>query len=396
MYKVVIIGSGGAGMTAAIEASKNIDNILLLTKSGLGFSNTAMAQGGIAASICEPDNPEVHYEDTMKCGHFDNVPALVRVLTGSSMEVVRWLEEQGLNFDRDKTGRYMFKPSIGSTFPRLLSCGDNIGARIVTVLAEKVRGSGVTVKENHRVLDIKRRKKVFQVYCEANGRIVIECERILLSSGGSCYKIAAQKKLITSNCSDATGEVMEMAVKLGAKTAERDSLQYHPMGYVLPLSLRGRPVPESLLSLGAVLSDREGPIDIEKVGRRSDLSAYMFKRHDENKAYRVGEAGAFKLDISPVLEKYGKDFLKKSFPGLASVAKTQGMDLDKDPFFVFPTLHYQNGGIVIDGNAWTGVEGMYAAGEITGGVHGSNRLMGNSLLDVICFGRIAGIAAARG
>lgn len=393
-FKIAIIGSGGAGLSACLEASRYTDGIVLITKSALGFSNTALAQGGIAASLDGNDSPKVHFEDTLRCGNYKNKPELAREMVENGLSVIKWLEGLGVDFDKDVQGRYILKKSIGSTHPRLFSCGDRTGAIIIKHLKAALRKTAVKILEHSRVTDTRRRGEDFEIYCQNKNSFVVTAQKIILCSGGSCFSQALRKGISSSNCKDATGEVARLALSLGAKRKDYYSYQYHPLGYVFPEALRGKPIPETVLSYGAVIAGKKGIINSVLDRNRKELSRMMINLAEDGAAFKTQAGFAFKLNLSPVIDKKSVNFIKKTFPRLFHNCQKHDIDITREPIFIFPTLHYQNGGILINNNTQTGVKGLYAAGEITGGIHGTGRLMGNSLLDVIYFGRKSGKIAS--
>jgi len=397
MYKLAIIGSGGAGLAAALEAAGSTDDIILVTKTRIGSSNTALAQGGISVSFGIGDSEEAHYRDTLKCGHFRNVPRLARTMVKEGRSVLRWLESLGVLFDRDARGRYLLKHSLGATYPRLISCKDRTGAAMVKVLAEKVKALRIKILEDYPVCDIEKKKRCFVIRCVGKGPSAIEARNILLAAGGRCFAVALQKKVPTSNSREATGEVSGIARRLGARFVDYNSFQYHPLGWADPQPLRGRPIPESILSFGAEISGKDGVIRIDSMKQRGALSSLLLKEDRQGRSFTLKNgARAFQLNLKPALERYGEKVIANTFPGFLALCSAQGISIKDEPLFIFPTLHYQNGGIAIDERGRTKVPGIFAAGEITGGIHGTGRLMGNSLLDIICFGRRAGSSAVAG
>ncbi|MGB3082520.1 MAG: FAD-dependent oxidoreductase [Candidatus Omnitrophota bacterium] len=393
-FKIAIIGSGGAGLSAALEASGLTDGVVLITKSTLGSSNTALAQGGIAASLGEEDSPAIHFEDTMRCGSFQNSPALVKEMVTGAASTIKWLEKQDVLFDRDKTGRYMLKKSLGSTKERLLSCGDKTGAVIIKSLKDRLKKTSVKLLENSLVTDIKRKGRKFEIRYDDGKEQALLADKVILCSGGSSFSEASSRNVFSTNCGDATGEIEKMAARLGAKRKNPYSYQYHPLGYLFPEALRGKPIPETVLSFGAVITGRKGRVEFDPNKNRKALSSKMMRSAKDGEAFNTPAGPGFKLDLRPVINEYGMDLIKKKFPKLAGNCRKHGIDLSKKLLWIFPTLHYQNGGIRINRNAGTSVRGLYACGEVAGGIHGTGRLMGNSLLDIIYFGRKAGRIAS--
>jgi aspartate oxidase len=393
-FKIAIIGSGGAGLSAALEASKAAGRIVLITRSALGASNTALAQGGIAASLGDKDSPAMHFEDTMRCGSFKNDPALVREMVNAASSTVKWLEKQGVVFDRDKSGKYTLKKSLGSAHPRLLSCGDRTGAAIIKKLKNKLKKTPIKLLENSVVKDIRRKGRRFEVHYDNGEDQVLFADKVILCSGGNSFGEASRRRVPSSNCGEATSEIAKIAARLGVKIKNPRSYQYHPLGYLFPEELRGKPIPETVLSFGADITGKKGGIGFRPDKNRKTLSLKMMKLAKRGKAFDTPAGPGFKLDLKPVVDKHGINFVKKRFPKFFNNCSKHGIDLSKETVWIFPTLHYQNGGLCINNRTETNVKGLYAAGEAAGGVHGTGRLMGNSLLDIIYFGRKSGRIAS--
>ena len=397
---VLIIGSGGAGCAAALSAGDAGARVVLATKLRLGDSNTVMAEGGIQAAIDPEDSPQLHYEDTLKAGHHVADKELVAQMAMDGPPVIRWLIQRGMRFDQ--TGNSPFdnltlKRPGGASAPRILSYGDYTGLEMMRVLREAVR--------NHPSVHVRHSAPVVELLSDEQGNCaggviydvsrrelsVVKAASVILATGG--LGRLHLNGYPTSNHFGATGDGLVLAYRLGAKLRDLDSFQYHPTGLAWPNHLVGALVSEAARSAGAHLINGLGERFTDELQSRDVVSAAIIRECREGRGIlRDGKLGVF-LD-TPGLEKASPGTLAK-FGSLLHLAKKCGADPAEFPFLVYPTLHYQNGGIVIDSEGATTVPNLYSAGENSGGIHGRNRLMGNALLEIISFGRRAGARAAQ-
>lgn len=390
---VLIIGGGGAGVSAALALQGSGLAVHLVTKLRLGDSNTVMAEGGIQAALGEGDSPRRHFADAFVGGHGDNDCGLLRILCESGPEAVGWLIGQGCLFDRNPDGTFRLRPGGGTSVPRVLACRDFTGLEIMRVLKEALRQSATAVLEEHAAVEFTD-DGAGQVTGavlwdrKSNALVTVSARALLLATGGS-----GQLRLQgfpTSNHIGATGDGLVLAYRQGCGILFPNSHQYHPSGGVFPEALAGSLVTEAIRSTGAQVVNREGHAFVNELAYRDVLAAAILREVSEGRGVRTptGRKGVW-LD-TPLIEKtQGAGTLKSQFPGLVHRYARYGIDPAVCPLLIYPTLHYQNGGIAVDGWGKTEAPGLWAAGEVTGGLHGSNRLMGNSLLDITVFGRRA-------
>jgi len=397
---VLVLGGGGAGITAALFAESAGAKVVLATKLRLGNSNTIMALGGMQASVDEKDSPVKHFADTMVAGQFKSRKELVRVMVDDGPRIVKWLLELGVNFDRDENGNLLTKRAGGSSAPRILSIGDYTGLNIIKILKDEIRN-----RENIEILEFSPAIELTtNEFGECNGAVLFDLERkrfflvkakaVVLATGGS-GRLHIQG-FQTSNNFGATGDAIVLAYRAGARLEGLDSFQYHPTGIVYPDHMVGVLITEAIRSLGAHLVNSKGERFVNELETRDVVSAAMIRECEEGRGVKTpsGRVGVW-LDTPVLTLKHGKGFLMKKFPALYRMFKRVKIDIEKRPLLVYPTLHYQNGGVLIDEKGETTVKNLFVAGEAAGGIHGKNRLMGNSLLDIFVFGRRAGLAAAR-
>lgn len=404
---ILIIGGGGAGTVAALWANKAgvpASEILIATKLRHGDSNSMMAQGGIQAADKENDSPPIHYLDAIGGGHFTNKPELVSALVGDGPAIIKWHEELGVMYDKDDKGTMMTIHGGGTSRKRMHSSKDYTGAEIMRVLRDESRNIGIPVLEFASAVSLLTNgRKVTGALLwnmETNQYYVARAKATIIATGG--FGRLHIQNFPTTNHYGATMDGLVMAYQAGAKLRDMDSTQYHPTGVAYPEPIVGLLVTEKVRGLGAQPVNSEGNQFVHPLEPR-DVEAAAFIRE----CYSVGKGietptgmkGVW-LD-SPLIEVlHGEGTVKRELSAMHRMFANFGIDMARDPILVFPTLHYQNGGIEIepDGRALDAadspIEGLFVAGEASGGVHGKNRLMGNSLLDYNVFGRRAGLAAA--
>ena len=393
-YDVVVVGSGGAGMSAAVEARAAGARVLVVTKSRLGASNTGRAQGGIQAAMGDDDSWDDHYEDTLAAGHHHGDPALVRHLTQHGPGAIAWLAEAGVEFSRDG-GRLRILRCGGARRPRLLQAGERTGAEMVKALRARVRGAGADVRESTSVAAMAPTAVGWRLRLEGDGAGAVDAGAVVLAAGGGLRGEADRVGEASTNHPDATPEVLEMAVALGARAVHADSWQRHPTGAVWPEALSGYALPETTRGYGATLHDADGERFVDELAPRDVVADAIIAAVADGRGVEApdGRRGVW-LDTPAIDRAHGAGFTAARLAYVTKRYAGAGLDITRDRVLVYPVLHYRNGGLVIDGAAATTLPGVYAAGEITGGVHGTNRLMGNSLLDTVVFGRTAGREAA--
>lgn len=398
---VLVIGGGGAGTAATLAARAAGAEVILAAKLRIGDSNTVMAEGGIQAAIGEDDSLRRHFDDTMKGGHRAGFPQLVAQLVSDAPDVIRWLIGLGVNFDLADGpapgARLMRKRAGGTTAARILSHRDFTGLEMMRVLREAVElDRGVTVLNRSPVVELlsdERGRCAGAVLYDLEHRAfrVVRAGAVVLATGG-----AGRLHLTgfaTSNHYGATADGLALAYRMGARLRDVDSFQYHPTGIAWPPHLAGGLISEAVRSVGAKLVNGLGERFIDELAPRDVVTAAILRECAEGRGVsRDGGLGVF-LD-TPALLAEKPDLLQTQLISLAHLAHRAGVDPAREPLMIYPTLHYQNGGVAIDRYGASSVPGLYCAGEVTGGIHGRNRLMGNALLDIFVFGRRAGTAAA--
>jgi succinate dehydrogenase/fumarate reductase flavoprotein subunit len=390
---VLIIGGGGAGVSAALALSNSGLQVHLATKLRLGDSNTVMAEGGIQSAITAEDSSRRHFADSFVGGHGKNDPDLLRYLCEQGPASIGWLTEQGCLFDKNEDGTFRVRAGGGTSIPRVLACRDYTGLEIMRVLKDAVMTTGIHILEEHatvELLDDGEGQVTGAVLWQRNEKklIAVSARAVILATGGSGQLRLQQYP--TSNHIGATGDGLVLAYRQGCQLLHTESYQYHPSGASYPESLAGQLVTESIRSAGAQVVNAHGDRFISEMSYRDVLAAAIIREVEEGRGVETpnGRKGIW-LDTPLVDMKLGQGTLRKQFPGLFHRFERYDIDPAKQPLLIYPTLHYQNGGIRIDIECRTDRKGLWAAGEVTGGLHGTNRLMGNSLLDIIVFGRRA-------
>ncbi len=430
-YDVLIIGSGGAGLRAAIAAREAGCKVGVVCKSLLGKAHTVMAEGGVAAALANMTNPDgskeadswkVHFVDTMKGGAFLNNWRIVEIFAKEAPQRVLELEQYGAVFDRTPEGLIAERPFGGHKYRRLNHVGDRTGLEIIRTLQDKAVGVGINV---HMEVTCTRLLKnadrvvgVLGYYRESGRYIVLKAKAVVLATGGwgRMFKY-------TSNSWEGTGDGLMMAYEAGAELLDMEMIQFHPTGMVWPPGMRGILVTEGVRGEGGVLRNKKGerfmfnpdympPLykgqfaDTEEEGARwledkqnnrrppellpRDVVARAIYREVE--AGNGSEHGGVYLDVT----HRGAEYIKRKLPSMYEQFHAMGgVDITKEPMEVYPTIHYTMGGIRVEPESCaTTVPGLFAAGEVAAGLHGANRLGGNSLSDIIVFGKRAGEAAA--
>jgi succinate dehydrogenase / fumarate reductase flavoprotein subunit len=424
-YDVLIIGAGGAGLRAAIEAQQRGLKVGILTKSLLGKAHTVMAEGGLAAAmgnVYSEDNWMVHFRDTMRGGKMLNNYRMAELHAKEAPDRVYELEQWGALFDRTPEGKINQRDFGGHRYARLAHVGDRTGLELIRTLQQKVVSMGVDVFMECKVLqlvhDANGRVAGCVAYWRPNGEFVtFKAKAVILATGGT-----GRSWKFTSNSWEGTGDGHAMAMWAGARLIDMECIQFHPTGMVWPLSVRGLLVTESVRGDGGVLRNSEGKrfmfdyvpdmfraetadseeeadkwYDDHTAGRRPPelLPRDEVARaiNTEVKAGRGSPHGGIYLDIA---SRRSAEFIRRRLPSMYhQFMELAGVDITREAMEIGPTCHYIMGGIKVDAEtAATEVDGLFAAGECTGGMHGANRLGGNSLSDLVVFGRRAGMGAA--
>jgi L-aspartate oxidase len=385
-FDVLVIGSGASGLAAAVSAERAGARVALATKGSLQANNSSKAQGGIQAAVGPDDSPEQHAADVWKSSHETSEPKLVEVLTGEAPSAIGWLEELGVEFTRENGG-YRLARCGGATAKRLLQVGDRTGHAITKQLREAWEAGSGHSYTNSPLKELSQLDSGWRAVC---GDHVLDAGTVVLAAGGRCYAEAEKRGELSTNHPNATGEVTQIALGIGAEARDLDALQYHPHGGAWPPNMQGYSIPETTRAYGGVLLNADGEEFTDSLGPRDAVSQAIFDEVEQGRGVTTPDGRpAVYLDTTRI----PKEDAEISLPYMLRRYRGAGIDPLREKILTYPVLHYQNGGLVIDTNASTTVEGVYACGEIAGGTHGRNRMMGNSLLECVVFGRRAGKAA---
>ncbi len=398
---LLIIGGGGAGTVAALFALENgvpLDKILITTKLRHGDANSMMAQGGIQAADRPEDSPPIHYLDIYGGGHFTNKPELAKAMAIDAPRIIKWHEELGVMYDRHDNGEFQELSGGGTSRNRMHSAKDYTGMELMRNIRDRARNLNIPVLEFNPIVELLMDDQgivsggvAFNI--ETHEYSVIMAKATLMATGGSGRLHLAGYP--TTNHYGATGDGLVMAYHVGANLRDLDTIQIHPTGDIYPDPVIGILSTEKIRGLGAKPINVHGDPFVFPLEPRDVESAAFLKECDKGNGITTptGMPGIW-LD-SPMIDIiHGPGTVYEKLAGEVRKFKRFGIDMAKHPILVYPTYHYQNGGVEINEKCETAVPGLFAAGEVTGGVHGKNRLMGNSLLDYNVFGRRAGIFMA--
>jgi succinate dehydrogenase/fumarate reductase flavoprotein subunit len=399
---VLILGGGGAGTAAALTAQENGVKVLIATKLRQGDANTMMAEGGIqAATKVTKDSPYYHYLDVLGGGHFKNVPELAYTLVTEAPKVLAWLENLGCMLTKFPEGQLKSLHGGGTCRKRMHYAADITGAEIMRTLRDEARNRAEDIK----VLEFSPAVELIlneHGHCagavlynlETEEYFIVKAKAVVLATGGS-GRLHIQG-FMTTNHYGATGDGLILGYRAGLRLCFLHTVQYHPTGAVFPEQAEGLLITEKFRGAGANVLNIEGEQFVnEREPRDVESASFIRECNEIGKGIPTptGKVGIW-LD-SPMIDiLMGEGAVKREFPGKFILFKRYGIDISKEPMLVYPTLHYQNGGLEYNSRCETTLPGFFAAGEVSGGVHGENRLMGNSLLDVTVFGRIAGVSAS--
>lgn len=429
-HDVLVIGSGGAGLRAAIEASASGVSVAMVCRSLLGKAHTVMAEGGVAAALAnvdDRDNWKVHFADTMRGGQYLNNWRMAELHAKESPDRVRELEAWGAVFDRTSDGRILQRNFGGHKYPRLAHVGDRTGLEMIRTLQDYGIHQGIDIFQEytitHLLKDGERITGAFGYDREKGMFKVFQAKAVVIATGGMgrIYKIS-------SNSWDCTGGGISLAYHAGADLIDMEFVQFHPTGMVWPPSVRGLLITEGVRGEGGVLRNKDGrrfmfddiPDNYKNQTSLDEEEGWRYTQGDKNakrppelltrdhvarcinrevKAGRGSPHGGVFLDIAWIKEKIpnAADHIKRKLPSMYHQFKElAGVDITKEPMEVGPTTHYIMGGVRVDADSqMTTVPGLFAAGECAAGLHGANRLGGNSLSDLLVFGKRAGEYAAR-
>ena len=396
---VLVIGGGGAGSSAAIEAHAAGADVMIVTKLRIGDANTMMAEGGIQAADKPNDSPAIHFVDAFGGGHYAAKRDLLAKLVCDAPEAIQWLGELGVEFDKDAEGNMVTTHGGGTSRKRMHAARDYSGAEIMRTLRDEVLGRGIPVVDFTAAIELILDDKgnaagAVLMNMETKELMVARAKTVIIATGGAGRM--HYQGFPTSNHYGATADGLVMGYRAGARLLYADTLQYHPTGAAYPEQIFGALVTEKVRSLGAKLINVKGEAFMHPLETR-DVSAASIIREcsDRGNGVDTGSGQAVWLD-TPMIEKIGGEgTILRRIPAMHRMFAKYGIDIRKEPILIYPTLHYQNGGldISVDGQT-TNIKNLFVAGEAVGGIHGRNRLMGNSLLDIIVFGRSAGKNAA--
>ena len=395
---VLIIGGGGAGASAAIEADEAGVKAMIVTKLRIGDANTMMAEGGIQAADKPNDSPAIHFLDAFGGGHFAAKPELVAKLVTKAPEAIQWLNKLGVEFDKEADGTMVTTHGGGTSRKRMHAAKDYSGAEIMRTLRDEVINRGIPVVDFTAAVEIildenGKAAGAVLMNMETKQLLVARAKTVIIATGGAGR--LHYRGFPTSNHYGATADGLILGYRVGASLLYADTLQYHPTGTGYPEQIFGALVTEKVRSLGAKLVNIDGDVFMHPLETRDVTAASIIRECTERgKGVETSLGKAVWLDTPMIEYKNGEGTIEKRIPAMMRMFGKYGIDIRKEPILVYPTLHYQNGGLNISDDCATDVENLYAAGEVAGGIHGRNRLMGNSLLDVIVFGRNAGIHAA--
>ena len=396
---VLIIGGGGAGASAAIEAHEAGADVMIVTKLRIGDANTMMAEGGIQAADKPNDSPAIHFVDAFGGGHFAAKRELLSKLVCDAPEAIQWLSNLGVEFDKDADGTMVTTHGGGTSRKRMHAAKDYSGAEIMRTLRDEVLNRQIPVVDFTAAIELILDENgnaagAVLMNMETRDLMVARAKTVIIATGGAGRM--HYQGFPTSNHYGATADGLVLGYRVGAKLLYAETLQYHPTGAAYPEQIFGALVTEKVRSLGAKLINANGEVFMHPLETR-DVSAASIIRECSDRANGVetGNGLGVWLD-TPMIEKIGGEgTIMKRIPAMWRMFDKYGIDIRKEPILVYPTLHYQNGGLDITPDGMTtNVKNLFVAGEAVGGIHGKNRLMGNSLLDIIVFGRSAGIHAA--
>jgi succinate dehydrogenase/fumarate reductase flavoprotein subunit len=398
---VLVIGGGGSGTAAALLAQEQGAKVTIATKLRHGDANTMMAEGGIqAATKGWKDSPYYHYLDILGGGHFTNVPELAETLAKEAPSAIQWLLDHGCNFSKEADGTLKTMHGGGTCRKRMHFAADITGAEMMRTVRDEARNREADINTIEfspaveLVLNDKGQCAGAVLYnMETEEYVLVKAKSVIMATGGS-GRLHVQG-FMTTNHYGATGDGIVMAYRAGVPVCYLHTIQYHPTGVVFPEQAEGILITEKFRGAGSNLLNVEGNQFVFEREPRDVEAASIIKECTEVGRGVPTPTGKFGVWLdSPMLDvMFGEGYVKKEFPGKYIMYKRFDIDISKEPMLIYPTLHYQNGGLEFQATGETSIPGLFVAGEVGGGIHGENRLMGNSLLDIMVFGRIAGKTA---
>ena len=396
---VLVIGGGGAGASAAIEAHEAGADVMLVTKLRMGDANTMMAEGGIQAADKPNDSPAIHFVDAFGGGHFAAKRELLRKLVCDAPEAIQWHSELGVEFDKEEDGTMGTTHGGGTSRKRMHAAKDYSGAEIMRTLRDEVLNRKIPVVDFTAAIELILDENgnaagAVLMNMETKELLVAKAKTVIIATGGAGRM--HYQGFPTSNHYGATADGLVLGYRAGAKLLYAETLQYHPTGVAFPEQIFGALVTEKVRSLGAKLVNKNGEVFMHPLETRDVTAASIIRECSErDNGIDCGNGKGVWLD-TPMIEKIGGEgTIMKRIPAMWRMFEKYGIDIRYEPILVYPTLHYQNGGLDITEDCMTtNINNLFVAGEAVGGIHGKNRLMGNSLLDIIVFGRSAGKNAA--
>ena len=400
---VLVIGGGGAGCVSAIWANDSgvtPDNILIAQKLRLGDSNSIMATGAMQMAVRPEDSPARHYLDTIGGGLFANKPELVKALVHDAPLIVRWREELGVMGTKTTDGEFILTKTGGCSRDRVTTPREYTGKEMMKVLADEIENRGIGVIEFSPAVELLKDE-----YGNAAGSVLwdmetgeyrlVRAKSTVITTGG--FGRLHMQEFPTTNHYGATADGLIIAYRAGVRMRDMDSCQYHPSGSIYPMQIYGRLCTEKFRSVGAQPVNKHGELFVHPLEPRNvEASMFIKECYDNDNGVETpsGLRGVW-IDV-PILELiHGKGYVSTHFGAEYRAMKRFDIDISAEPILVYPTIHFQNGGIEINDKTETTIPGLFAAGEVTGGVHGKNRLGGNALTEYMVFGRRAGMNAAR-
>ncbi len=398
---LLIIGGGLAGTSAAVWAhEKGVarEKILLVNKLRHGDANSIMAEGGTQAADRPNDSPVRHFLDAIGGGHFTNKPDVLRALVEDAPLIMKWLNDLGAMIDREDDGTYIEKAGGGTSRRRMHACKDYTGLEELRVIRDEFINREIPYLEYYPVIEFltdgNRVTGAVLYNLETGEYKIVQAKATILATGG--FGRLHIRGFPTTNHYGATCDGVVLAYRAGAKLRDTDTVQYHPTGAAYPQQIIGLLLTEKLRGMGAQPVNKNGEAFVFPLEPRDVEAASLIREcyvKNNGIVTPTGMRGVW-LDTPLIELKNGEGTIEKSFPGMLRMFRRFDLDMRKDPVLVFPTLHYQNGGVETDPWGKTNLESLWVAGEVSGGVHGKNRLMGNSTLDCLVFGRRSGISVA--